>query len=116
MLYANRNIQANEQITIDYKTSWETYNIQCHCGSEECSGYLNGNMKNKKKIIQVVRKDSVEKRPSSPDPVVDEQEEAKEVEKEQKEKEEEEPKEKKAKWNTKKWASKGLWFLTILFK
>lgn len=45
MLYAKRDIAPKEEITFDYGMNFDEFNTRCHCGSDNCSGYLNGKIK-----------------------------------------------------------------------
>ncbi|CAD5222351.1 unnamed protein product [Bursaphelenchus xylophilus] len=54
MLYAKVPIKKGTEITFDYAMDWDEFNKVCRCGSEDCSGYLNGRMQNRMKIIKTV--------------------------------------------------------------
>lgn len=41
LLYANKDIKINEEITYDYKFESESEKIQCRCGAPNCRGRLN---------------------------------------------------------------------------
>lgn len=41
VLFAWRDVKANEEITYDYKLPIEDVKIICHCGAATCRGYLN---------------------------------------------------------------------------
>ncbi|CAD5216446.1 unnamed protein product [Bursaphelenchus okinawaensis] len=52
MLYAKHDIKQGEEITFDYAMDWDEFNKICRCGKEQCSGYLNGRMQSRIKIIR----------------------------------------------------------------
>ncbi|EKX50607.1 hypothetical protein GUITHDRAFT_66907 [Guillardia theta CCMP2712] len=41
VLFAMRDIEADEEITYDYKLPIEEVKVICHCGSAKCRGYMN---------------------------------------------------------------------------
>ena len=41
MIFALRDIDADEEATYDYKFPVEAAKIKCHCGSPQCLGVMN---------------------------------------------------------------------------
>lgn len=41
VIFAKRELAADEEITYDYKFATEKDKIECHCGSARCIGRMN---------------------------------------------------------------------------
>jgi len=41
VIFAQRDLEANEEVTYDYKFPVEKAKIPCHCGSAKCLGVMN---------------------------------------------------------------------------
>ena len=45
LFFSRRRIRPGEELSLDYRLSPKTFRIRCRCGSPNCRGFLNRNMR-----------------------------------------------------------------------